>query len=172
MKDIFFWLSLCDWLLPILHCGQSILFYVAESGMLIKSLNYICTVFFPCSINYWKRIFKKKKSCAGLWWLMPVILVTWELRSERSQFKARLSKRVFATPPPTPCQPISEYNDMHLSFQATWEAIIESIDVPGQPGKNILWIPLSTEKKKLGVVAYTCHPSITKRRISCVIVIY
>jgi hypothetical protein len=45
-----------------------------------------------------------------------------------------------------------------LSFQATGEAEIGRIEVPGQPrGKKLMRSYLN--RKKLGMVVCTCHPS-------------
>jgi hypothetical protein len=43
----------------------------------------------------------------------------------------------------------------HLSLQATWEAKIDRIVVPGPPGQTL---KLPSQQKKLSKVASACHP--------------
>jgi hypothetical protein len=56
-----------------------------------------------------------------------------------------------------PSQPVLGYSGMHLPSQTAWEAYIGKITVPGQPGKK-LGDPHLKKKKKLNVLACTCHP--------------
>jgi hypothetical protein len=89
---------------------------------------------------------------AGCWWLMPIILTTWE-----NEIRIVVQVQPRQKLPETPFEPIGRFGGMCLSSQTVREVETGKIIIPGQPGQKSFEIPSQWKKVKHGSKCLSSH---------------